>query len=375
MRIVFICNEYPPRPHAGIGTAVQTIARGLSQRGHEVAVVGLGDVNEESIDGRIRVISLRRNRLRYVGNLLSRLHLRRWLSARVKTDGIDIIEAPDYQELLPFSVDGGTVIIRLHLSSTAVNRVTGEKVGPGISFYERLTVTVNHKWIAVSNYIMDLTQSSFTTSPKRSTTIYNPVPPFPLRLPEVQSLPANYILYAGHVCRRKGADVLAEAAREVMTQRPDIHLVYVGGIFSENGRLISEHIRDVLGPKLVERVHFLGRVEREKVLACMTHAKVFAFPSHVEACPLVIIEAMSCGVPVVFTKTPPGPEIVEDGVTGLLADPFSSKDFSEKILRILDDSVLARRLAENARKLVVDRFSVEKCTEATERFYMECLKC
>lgn len=375
MRIVLVCNEYPPRPHAGIGTAVQTIARGLTGKGHEVTVVGIGEVNEESADGLIRVVTLRRNRLRYVGNLISRLHLRRWLSARVKADGIDIIEAPDSQGLLPFAVDGCPVVIRLHLSFTAVSRVTGEKAGPGISFYERRTVAVNPNWISVSDYIMDLTKATFDAAPKRSTTIYNPVPPPPSGLPEVQGLPANYMLYAGHVCRRKGADVLAEAAREVMTQRPDLHLVYVGGIFNEHGRPISEHIRDVLGPKLVERVHFLGRVDREKVLACMTRAKVFAFPSHVESFGLVVVEAMSCGAPVVFTKNPPGPEIVEDGVTGLLADPSSPKDFSNKICRILDDPVLAVRLADNARRVVAERFTVEKCVEATERFYVECLKC
>jgi glycosyltransferase involved in cell wall biosynthesis len=374
MRIVFICNEYPPRPHAGIGTAVQTIARGLSQKDHEVTVVGLGEANEESTDDHIRVVTLRRNKIRYIGNLISRLRLRRWLTARVKAGTADVIEVPDAEGLLPFPINGCVVVIRLHLSYTAASRVTGESVGPGISFYEKRTVKKNSNWIAVSDYIEDLTQATFDVSPKRSITVYNAVPPLP-SLPVVQGLPEKYILYAGHVCRRKGADVLAEAVREVMTQQPDLHLVYVGGIFNEDGRSMSEHIRDIIGPKLVERVHFLGRVDREKTLACMTHAKVFAFPSHVEACPLVVLEAMSCGVPVVFTKNPPGPEIVEDGVTGLLADPLSPKDFSEKILRILDDPSLARKLAENARKFVAWRFSVGKCIEATERFYVECLKC
>ena len=57
-------------------------------------MVGLGEVNAESADGRIRVVTLRRNKLRYVGTLISRLHLRRWLLAGVKASGIDVIEGP-----------------------------------------------------------------------------------------------------------------------------------------------------------------------------------------------------------------------------------------------------------------------------------------
>jgi glycosyltransferase involved in cell wall biosynthesis len=292
----------------------------------------------------------------------------------VKADGIDVVEAPDSEGLLPFGIDGCAVVIRLHNSHAVINRIIGEWAGRGISFYERRTVTVNPNWVAVSNHIMDLTRATFGVSPQRSATIYNPVLPPPPDLPKVQGLPANYVLFAGHVRRRKGAIVLAEAIRGVMIQRPDLHLVYAGGIFNEAGRPISEHIRDILGPKLVERVHFLGHLDREKVLACMTSAKVFAFPSRLESFGLVVVEAMSCGAPVIFTKNPPGPEIVEDGFTGLLADPSSPKDLSEKIRFILDNPGLAKRLSENARKLVAERFSVEKCVEATERFYLECLK-
>ena len=48
----------------------------------------------------------------------------------------------------------------------------------------------------------------------------------------------------------------------------------------------------MLGASLAERVHFLGHIDREKVLACMMRATIFAFPSNLEACPLVALEAM-----------------------------------------------------------------------------------
>jgi len=374
MRIVLICNEYPLWAHAGIGTMVQTVAQGLHRRGHKVTVVGLREANEECLDQGIRVVSLRRNKLRYVGNFISRLHLYKWLSTRVKAGQVDVIEVPDCHGLLPFRLNRCVVVVRLHTSDTVVNRVAGDTLGRGISFFERRTLATNLNWVAVSDYVLNLTRETFGLSPKRWAIIHNAVLAPPLQLPEMPYLPANYLLHAGHVRRRKGADVLAKAARELMIQRPDLHLVYAGGVFNENGRSISEHIRNILGTKLAERVHFLGHVEREKVLACMKGAKVFVCPSIIESFGLVVLEAMSCGVPVVFTKNPPGPEIIEDGVTGLLADPSSPKDIAEKTSRILDDPALAERLAANARRILAERFSPEKCAEATEQFYERCMK-
>jgi glycosyltransferase involved in cell wall biosynthesis len=83
---------------------------------------------------------------------------------------------------------------------------------------------------------------------------------------------------------------------------------------------------------------------------------------------------MSAGVPVVFTSNPPGPEMIEDGVNGLLADPASGHDFAEKTSRVLDNPDLAAGLATRARKRVAGRFSLDKCLEATEHFYEECLR-
>lgn len=339
-----------------------------------MTVVGLGEVKQESSDEGVQVITLRRSRLAYVGNLISRLYLYKWLSARVKAGKVDVVEVPDYMGLLPFGIDGCPAVIRLHLSETAICVKAGRKIPKGISFYERRTLKSNPNWIAVSNYSMDLTKATFGLSPKRSALVYCPLPPNSGHLPEPPLLPTNYVLYAGQMSRRKGALVLAEAACDFMSNRPDLHLVYVGGgISAEGSRPISEHIREIVGPRLAERVHFLGHLSREKVLACMARARVFALPSRLETFGIVFLEAMACGVPVVCMRCPPGPEIVEDGVTGLLAEPTSPCDIAAKINRLLDDRSLAGEIAANGRRAVTERFSVAKCVEETERFYQECL--
>ena len=95
---------------------------------------------------------------------------------------------------------------------------------------------------------------------------------------------------------------MAEAAKLFLSEHTDLHLVYVGGISVENGRRADETIRQILGAKLSAKVHFTGLVAHDVALACMRRAKVFAFPSKLESFGLVPVEAMACGVPVVYSK-------------------------------------------------------------------------
>jgi len=375
MKIALICDRYPPRPHTGIGAFVQMLARGLHQRGHRVLVAEIGEQYGEASDHGVPVFTLPRTGVRWAGNLITRLRLRSWLAARAGEGAIDLVEVPDYPGFLPFAVPGCATVVRLHQSSTVSHRLAGLKMSAGIRFYEKRTLAANSNWIGVSSHILGLTQEAFGISPKQYAVIHNGIAPLPEADVEPPDLPACFVLYAGQVSRRKGSLVLAEAAREVLPRHPDVHLVYAGGCLPEPGLPpIDRQISETVGSSLLSRVHFLGQLTREQILACMRRALVFAFPALIDCFPLVVLEAMSAGVPVVFTSNPPGPEMIENGVSGLLADPASPRDFAEKASAILDNPALAARLAMQARKRVAQRFSLERCLQATERFYEECLR-
>ena len=100
MRICFVCHEYPPGPHGGIGTLVQILARSLALAGHQVRVVGVyaptypAPGYEE--DRGVRVWRLRRPQVRG-GWVLSRLELFRRLSDWCRQGEIDLIEIPDWE--------------------------------------------------------------------------------------------------------------------------------------------------------------------------------------------------------------------------------------------------------------------------------------
>lgn len=373
MKIAFLCNEFPPRPHGGIGTFVESVTHGLAERGHPITVISLG--NEQSIEnvGPIRVINLLADRRPLIGNLINRLRLRKCLS-RLANDGeIDLVETPDYMGLLPFGLKTCPVVVRLHITDTSIKQAAGMDESPGIQWYERRNLAVNGNWIGVSKYIFDLTRNTFSIDPKFSAVIYNPVPTAPTKFFSIENLPADYILYAGALSHRKGAQLLAEAVKPLLEDFPELHLVYAGMATDENGRLATDEIREILGTT-DKRVLFLGRVPRETVMGLMKRARVFAFPSRLEALGIVVLEAMSSGVPVVCTSYPPGPEMVEDEVTGILACPYSPHEFREAIRRILTDPALAATLADNAKRSVNERFTLKECVDLTEEFYEACVE-
>ena len=362
MKIVFLCNEYPPYPClGGIGIFTHTIAHGLVGRGHEVTVLGYGRNSREWDDIGVRVVILPESTIRSVAWLVNRRRLYCWLKKHSLAGRIDIVEIPEYQGMLPFRFPWCPVVVRLHTPFLTKQRIQ--------RILEKRTLRIHRNWIAVSEWIGRETQKKYRLTPLHMSTVYNPVNSSVDNLEVPLVLPNNFVLYAGTVSDRKGAFVLAEAARSFLAANPDLHLMYVGGLTLENGQRADDKIRGILGERFMERVHFTGPVDHDVVLSCMNRARVFAFPSKLEAFGLVPAEAMSCGVPVVYSSMHAGPEVINDGTTGLLADPYSPDDVAEKVLRLLNDTVLAAQLAENAREAVKERFSLQRCIDKSVAFY------
>jgi len=365
MKVAFVCNEYPPYPPVGgIGVFTQTAAHGLVAAGHQVTVVGFGKNAGQRDDGGVQVVTLPEVSRQGIAWYVNRRRLYSWLKQNALAGRVDLVEVPDYCGLLPFAFSYCPVLVRLHASGMRQQRI--------IRILERRTLKHHRQWIGVSAWIGQDTQRKYKLRPSRFSVVYNPV-----SLPEERakvpfSLPEQFVLYAGTVRSKKGPFVLAEAARTFLAALPDLHLVYVGGLTTEDGIRADQRIRQLVGAALADRVHCMGVVEHDVVLSCMRRARVFAFPSKLEAFSLVPVEAMACGAPVVYTTECSGPEAVEHGVTGLLANPYSADDVAEKIMQILRDEGLAARLSENARTAVKERFSLDRCIRETLAFYQLC---
>lgn len=373
MKLTYICNEYPPAPHGGIGTFVQTLARGLVVRGNSVSVVGWGAKAGEADDHGVRVVTLPASRQCGIGWFLNRRRLHTWLQEEVRAGRTDLIETPEYDGPMPFTFDACPVVVRLHLAAMTICRQTGRRVSVQQWWCESRTLGRHSNWIAVSRHALRLTTETFRATPRKQAVIYYPVADAACTDGGVPQLPEEFVLYAGTVSRRKGAFVLAEAAHKILTAHPRLHFVYAGTIETERGVPADAGIRSTLGEALSARVHFLGRMERSQVLGCMRRARVFAFPSSLETFGLVIAEAMLSGCPVVVCDAGPVPEFVDHLRTGLLVPPNDPQALAASVNRLLSDPTLAATLAEAGRESIQTRFSLENAVRQNLEFYGSCL--
>jgi glycosyltransferase involved in cell wall biosynthesis len=88
---------------------------------------------------------------------------------------------------------------------------------------------------------------------------------------------------------------------------------------------------------------------------------------------LAVLEAMASGTPVVCSRLGGLPEVVHDGETGLLVEPGNVDELRERIGLVLADSALAKRLGDNARQLVLERYTWDHCARRCLAAYREML--
>jgi glycosyltransferase involved in cell wall biosynthesis len=165
----------------------------------------------------------------------------------------------------------------------------------------------------------------------------------------------------GALAPHKAQSYFLRAAAELAKVRPDVRFVIAGEGELEGG---LKALAASLG--IGEIVAFTGF--RRDVKAILSSLDVFVLSSVAEGLCTSILDAMASGVPVVATRVGGVPEIVLDGVCGLLVPPAAPAAMAETINRVLRDDSLRDRLTAGGRERVLD-FSVDKTVERTERLY------
>jgi glycosyltransferase involved in cell wall biosynthesis len=162
----------------------------------------------------------------------------------------------------------------------------------------------------------------------------------------------------------KGHPTLIESWPQVLRAVPDAYLLVVG----EGSRrdALEAQAREL---RIAHRVIFTGR--RDDVPAVTAALDVAVLPSYREAQGLTILEAMALSRPVVASNVGGIPEMIEDGVTGLLVPPHDADALAAAIIRLLRDHPYADTLARAGHDLVHDRFCIELMVRAVETIYDE----
>lgn len=166
--------------------------------------------------------------------------------------------------------------------------------------------------------------------------------------------------------KEKGVDIFLMAAAEVLRDRHDIHFV-VGGEGASRGDY--EQLASKLG--ISANVTFTRQIEDPMTSGLYQATEIFCLASRwSEACGLVLLEAMSFGVPVVASRVGGIPEFVRDGSDGLLVRP-SASDFGVAISALLCDEDRRRRMGASARERVEKAFDVRLMAERYAKLLTE----
>ena len=175
--------------------------------------------------------------------------------------------------------------------------------------------------------------------------------------------PGPILLCVGRLARDKGFATAIEALGRIAD--PDARLVVLGG--GPERELLEETARKA---GVSSRIDFLGSKPRAEVIDHLAAADIFLFPTERdEAAPLVPLEAMATGLPVVASDIGGGAELIENGKSGVLVPPAAVDPLAEAIDSLLADDALRRRMGEAARERIVERYTIEAMTRQTVAVY------
>ncbi len=379
LKICFVCNEYPPLPGGGIGIFVKTLAEALAKLGVEVWVIGYGKKVKRPVTlNGVNIQWIYLPSLFYkkiilggfpysVANLIKRHYLSFRLAQLHHSQHFDLVESYDFNGPLAFKPKC-PLIVRLH-GSVLVYRNDERRpaqISPIDRHFEVKQLQMADRVIAVSQYIGNKT-IQVMQSDKAFTVIYNGTDTEIFSPKQVEKKGKN-ILFVGNVMWRKGVFDLIHAMPMILEHYPDAFLDIAGGCSGENKIRLDVELA-ALNPGVKQRIRVLGKIPYEQLPDLYNRAAVFVFPSKAEAFGFTCIEAMACARPVVATCLVSGPELVENGISGLLVNPEDPNDIAEKVIRLLNDPILAMQLGNNARKRVQDMFDLREWGQCNLDYY------
>jgi len=396
MNILYLCDEYPPGRHGGIGTSVQLLARQMVKMGHRVIVAGLYSPGYGGTDGfddeGVKVYRYRWGidskwfndqlslRVRLGNRILkdtgimdgqikrSLENFRKKLEGLIAKNQIDLIEMPDYNDYIklcrsyiPFPVLPVPVVVKLNGSVTYFKMEAGEKVPAHILKMERAIMNQAAAVSSASSYTANKSAAYFSYTSK-ITVLYNGIdtdapitntPKHPLQ-----------VIFTGTLTKKKGILQLAKAWNTVIKTMPAARLLVLGkGNQQKVVSLLDESAR--------KTVSFLGHVTLDEVRRHLAASVVSIFPSYAEAFALAPLEAMACGTAVINSNRTSGPELIDDGINGLLADPDDIEQIAWAIIHLLKNPNVCTGLAKKGQEKVKRDFDIAGIAAQNLQFYAE----
>jgi glycosyltransferase involved in cell wall biosynthesis len=162
----------------------------------------------------------------------------------------------------------------------------------------------------------------------------------------------KYAMFVGRIDREKGLFDLVECGRYICKERPELYFIIAG-----KGRDLNKLIKKIKNAGLQDRFIFLGQVNKDNLVKLYQNATLFILPSYHEGLPSVVLEAMSCSLPVIVTDVRGNRDLITQGENGIIIPPKEPKKIAEAINMLLGDKKLRQYLGENARNTIIKNYT------------------
>lgn len=385
LKVGIYTNQYPGLSGSGgIGTYTRSLAAALHKLGHQVHVLAGGPDNQSrQMDG-VSVHSIKTGHLPIVEKRFPGARAAWQISSKArklaKDYALDIFEFPNWE-------GGGRffkgrfgpripMVVRLHTSFSEIVELEGIPLDRAARFACDLEAQTcrSADAIFVSTHAHRHRMAGELGVPESSVSV------LPLGIPDretgARGIPRGkssppVILYLGRLETRKGTIDLLHALPEIVRHIPDVRVVLIGKDRAHApGNVTHAHyFASAFPPAIQKHVIFAGSLSDAEVAEWFARADLMAVPSLYESFGLISIEAMRAGLPVIGARSGGIPEVVEDGVNGILVEPRAPEQIAAAAVRLLSDEPLRMKLAAQARQTYEQKFSSLLMAERTADFY------
>ncbi len=386
MKILVLAWEFPPRIIGGIARHVAGLFPEIVRLGHVVYLLTVAVENSlpyEQVDGihvhRLEVpdqkdffqwVRSMNQQMVKMGQQLSTevefnlIHAHDWLVAEGSITLADKTQLP--------------LVATIHATEYGRHNGIHTPSQRYVSDQERRLGAAARRVIVCSQYMLKEVERALGCPPAKVDVIYNGITPLPA-VPDfdrvawrLQFAPPDtkIIYYVGRLSHEKGIFVLLNALPRILeTMGGKVRCIIVGSGSAQEALLKQQASHLGIKDKLI----FTGFMPDQDLPKLQAVADCAVFPSLYEPFGIVALESFAAGVPVVVSDTGGLPEVVEDGVTGIVTRVNNAHALAEGILRVLQDEELARTLVIQARAVLETKFNWAKLAQQTIETYLNCL--
>lgn len=369
MKILIVTPHFYPAV-GGLESYVLSIVRGMQARGHDVVIVTSSDeyqdVTQDTFEGNTIYYLPVQMRL---SNTPISLRWRRQLKEIFRSEAPDVINThapvPFMADVATFAAGRIPVVATYHAGSLLKG---GGVIDLLLRAYERFVLPrVFHRARRIAavyptfvERIVGKTSGKVTFAPPGiDTEFFTPA--------DVKK--TTDLIFVGRIestSTWKGIDVLLEAVRLVEPYHRNISLNIVG-----QGDAVEYYQEMARYLGIQKHINFTGLLRGEALLGALQASRVIVLPSKTEAesFGMVLAEAGSSGMPAIGSRIGGIPNVIDEGVTGLLAEPSDPQSLANAIRAMLDDPDMQREYGAAARKRIAGRYSQKHLLDTMETIF------